>query len=537
MGRVNLKRQRMTGYSPTPFALPFALAAVTVFAVGIAILLRERFSRVGWLHFFLSFSIGGWQLFTVLEVMSTTAMVAAGWTRVTTLFALFILPLQYHFCCVVTGRLRAHRRAVAGAWVATALLVAGLWAGLFHAGLVHHSWGYYPLYAPLGWTFIAFTVVVVNLCIGMYWRLYRDNRPGGVTSKRGLLLLAALLVGALGAIDFLPTLGVGIFPFGGLAVTVSNLINAYTTWKYRLVEITPAYAADQLMDSMSDGVVLIDRDGVVRLVNPAACEILGIDRAALVNRLPPAGLATEVLGWQHIPFFPSSETSLGEREYVAPDGTRRVLDANVALLREPGLDPGVAVITLRDITSAVQAQEQIERLAYYDSLTHLPNRLLLRERFDEALARARRARALAVTLFMDLDRFKQVNDTLGHDAGDMLLKGVAERISACVRETDWVLRNADETGGSTLARLGGDEFVLLLAPMERPEDAAKVAARILEALSRPFTLKRGAEVISGASIGISVYPHDGDDAETLMKKADLAMYQAKRTWTQHLPLP
>jgi len=517
----------MTGYTPTPFALPFAIAALIVFAVGTAILLRERFSRVGWLHFFLSSSVGGWQLFTALEVMSASPAVAIGWARLSTVFALFILPIQYHFCCVITGQLRAHIRAVAGAWLATVLLLACLGAGQFHAGLVHHTWGYYPIYAPVGWMFIVFTVVVVNLCIAMYWRLYRDNRPGGVASRRGLLLLSALLIGSLGAIDFLPTLGIGIFPFGGLAVTVGNLINAYTTWKYRLVEITPAYAADQLMDSMSDGVVLIDRDGVVRLVNPSVCEILGIDRAALVNRLPPTELATNVLGWQHVPFFPASDASLGEREYMTPDGTRRMLDVNVALLREAGLEPGVAVITLRDITAAVRAQEQIERLAYYDSLTHLPNRLLLRERFEEALARARRARALSATLFLDLDRFKQVNDTLGHDAGDVLLKGVAERISTCVRETDWVLRNADEAGGSTLARLGGDEFVLLLAPMERPEDAAKVAARILEALSRPFTLKRGAEVVTSASIGISVYPNDGDDAETLMKKADLAMYQTK----------
>jgi PAS domain S-box-containing protein len=203
-----------------------------------------------------------------------------------------------------------------------------------------------------------------------------------------LLLLSGLLMGAIGIVDFLPTLGLAIFPFGGLAVTLGNLINAYTTWKYRLFEITPAYAADQLMDSMSDGVVLIDRDGVVRLVNPSACEILGIDRASLLSRLPPAEFAEVVLGWQHVPFFPANDASLGEREYVTPDGTHRMLDVNVALLREPGLEPGVAVITLRDITAAVRAQEQIERLAYYDSLTHLPNRLLLRERFDEVMRHA-----------------------------------------------------------------------------------------------------------------------------------------------------
>jgi diguanylate cyclase (GGDEF)-like protein len=218
---------------------------------------------------------------------------------------------------------------------------------------------------------------------------------------------------------------------------------------------------------------------------------------------------------------------LGERDYYLADGTRRVMDVSVSLMHERGLEPDAASITLRDVTERVQAQEQIHRLAYYDSLTHLPNRLLLRERFDEAMARARRAQRMMAVLFMDLDRFKHVNDSLGHDAGDMLLKGVAERITACVRETDSVVRHADGASGPTLARLGGDEFVLLLSPIDRPVDAAKVAARILEALARPFNLKRGAEVTTGASIGIAVYPHDGEEPETLMKKADLAMYQAK----------
>jgi diguanylate cyclase (GGDEF)-like protein/PAS domain S-box-containing protein len=460
-------------------------------------------------------------------VLADNEAEAARWMQLSTYGSLLMVGLVFHFASLVCGELRARQRHVAVVWVMVGILAALLPTPLFQTRTVKYDWGYYSLYGPAGWGFIALTVVVVSLAILMYWRLYRGSRPASLAHRRAGLLLVALCIGSLGAVDFAPALGIGLFPFGGAAIMLANVLHAYTTWRYRLVEITPAYAADQLMDAMSDGVVIIDRDGLVRLVNPAACEILGMDRGTLLNRLPPDTLASGVLGWQHTPFFPSADTSLGEREYLTADGTRRVLDVSVSLMHERGLEPGAASITLRDVTAAVLAQEQIHRLAYYDSLTHLPNRLLLRERFHESVARARRAQGMVAVLFMDLDRFKQVNDALGHDAGDMLLKGVAERVTACVRETDSLVRHADGASGPTLARLGGDEFVLLLSPIERPEDAAKVALRILEALARPFSLKRGAEVTTGASIGVAIYPHDGEEPETLMKKADLAMYQAK----------
>jgi diguanylate cyclase (GGDEF)-like protein/PAS domain S-box-containing protein len=516
----------MHGYASNALALSLALTAATVIAVGLAIALRERFSRVGWLHLYLACAAGGYQAALAAVILAEDEALALQWMRFGTFAGLLIAPLAYQFGCTVTGQRMAQRRGLVAVWAATALLALCHAAGLLFSGLHRYDWGAYGAYTAVGWLFVLLTFGTVALALRVYWGEYR-NRSRKLSSQRALRLGCALLLGSFAVVDFLPALGHNVYPLGGLALLGAALINAHTMWRYRLVEITPAYAADQLMDSMSDGVLMIDRDGVVRLVNPGAAEILGIDRANLVNRLPPATLATEVLGWQQLPFFPSTDMALGERSYATPDGTQRVLDVSVVLMRDYGLEPAVAVIGLRDITEKLQAREQIERLAYYDPLTHLPNRLLLRDRFGDAIARAKRANGMAATLFMDLDRFKQINDTLGHDAGDMLLKAVAERIGACVRETDWLLRGSEMSNSSMLARLGGDEFVVLLSPIARPEDAAKVATRILEALARPVSLKRGAEVTSGASIGISIYPHDGDEPETLMKKADLAMYQAK----------
>ena len=159
-------------------------------------------------------------------------------------------------------------------------------------------------------------------------------------------------------------------------------------------------------------------------------------------------------------------------------------------------------------------QEKLDRLAYHDPLTGLPNRFLFRARIEHALQRARREGTLVALLFLDLDRFKNVNDTLGHPKGDGLLERVARRLAMCVRDDD------------TVARLGGDEFTVVLENLESPQDAALVAQKILEALSEPFTVD-GREMFISGSIGISLYPRDGHDATLLIKHADVAMYRAK----------
>ena len=178
------------------------------------------------------------------------------------------------------------------------------------------------------------------------------------------------------------------------------------------------------------------------------------------------------------------------------------------------IEGGGMVCVARDITERTYAEEQIKHLAYHDALTGLPNRLLFKDRLTVALSHAQRDRSRIAVLFLDLDRFKVINDSLGHNIGDQLLQAVSTRVQACVRESD------------TVARLGGDEFTLLLPNLIRSEDAAPIAQKILEAVRYPFHIE-GREFFITTSIGISLYPEDGTDAETLIKNADTAMYQAK----------
>ena len=187
---------------------------------------------------------------------------------------------------------------------------------------------------------------------------------------------------------------------------------------------------------------------------------------------------------------------------------------NVSLLDD---DSGVASIvegTLVDITQRKVAEERVQSLAYYDALTGLPNRTLLRDRLSNALATARRQKHKVAVLFFDLDRFKTINDSLGHSVGDLLLQDVAERLKSCAREED------------TVARLGGDEFLIVLTHVNDIPGAAVSAERFMDAMTARFVV-RGHSLSIGCSLGISIFPEDGADSETLIKHADAAMYSAK----------
>jgi len=215
-----------------------------------------------------------------------------------------------------------------------------------------------------------------------------------------------------------------------------------------------------------------------------------------------------------------------DHRIVLPNGTDFVIHLQAEGVREEETDEITVIGTAQDITERKQAERAIHQLAYYDSLTGLANRVLFKDRLSNALSYAERHHQHLATLFIDLDRFKIINDTLGHTVGDLLLTHVAERLSESVRQSDSVSRHADNEPMHALARLGGDEFTILLTALPQPEDAGRVARRILESLAHPFSIE-GHEIFISASIGISIFPSDGSTVEALLKNADTAMYHAK----------
>ena len=287
-----------------------------------------------------------------------------------------------------------------------------------------------------------------------------------------------------------------------------------------------------LVEQASDGILVFGEDGVILSSNGAALELFAMSRAQLhaahvADLFHPDDLDADPLALDNL----ASGMTLRSVRRLKRRGQRGWVWAELSARR---LLDGRIQATARDITERIEAERRIRNLAYYDSLTQLPNRERFREQIDVALDRAKRSEHVLALLFLDVDRFKQVNDSLGHSMGDELLMQVADRLRSAVRGSDTVARgstdpDAEAEGAdreSAVSRLGGDEFTILLQDLEHAQDAARVARRVLHLLSRPFLIG-DREIFVGASVGIAVWPEDGVCAEVLLRSADVAMYHAK----------
>jgi diguanylate cyclase (GGDEF)-like protein/PAS domain S-box-containing protein len=285
--------------------------------------------------------------------------------------------------------------------------------------------------------------------------------------------------------------------------------------------------AQATLDCIADALICTDMSGNITFLNPIASSMTGWPLAEAVGRhLTEAFRIVDPATRKPIldPMAKAASEDLTGKlpldcVLIHRDGHEVFIEDSVAPIHNRHGKVTGAVIVFRDVSAARAQSEQMAHLAEHDSLTGLPNRLLFHDRLGQAISLARRHGGQAAVLFLDLDGFKKVNDSLGHAAGDKLLQCVAKRLLSCVRAPD------------TVSRHGGDEFAVLLQDIHRPEDAAATARRVLRALSEVHSVD-GHQLHVTASIGMSLYPGDGLNAETLIKNADIAMYQAKKNGCQ-----
>jgi diguanylate cyclase (GGDEF)-like protein/PAS domain S-box-containing protein len=275
-----------------------------------------------------------------------------------------------------------------------------------------------------------------------------------------------------------------------------------------------------LVQHARDLILIVDKDGLIRYISPSAEEVWGYIGDGLLGRNflelihaddRDAGQALNAAVLETV-----GATHTTELRLANADGSWRDCEVIATNLLAQASVQGV-VVTCRDVTERKSFERQLTHTAFHDALTQLPNRALFRDRLEHALTRADRQSRSTAVLFVDLDNFKVVNDSLGHEAGDTLLAVASQRLAACLRAED------------TVARFGGDEFALLIEEVAGEEDAVAVAERIAESFREPILLE-SREVFVGASVGIVISkPHRGDGPDNLLRNADLAMYRAKAT--------
>jgi diguanylate cyclase (GGDEF)-like protein/PAS domain S-box-containing protein len=274
-----------------------------------------------------------------------------------------------------------------------------------------------------------------------------------------------------------------------------------------------------MIDQVPDYLFVKDRESRFVVANKAVAADLALEPDALIGKtdfdLHPLDLASKFFADEQT-VVRSEQPLLDIEEFVVqPSGRQKWLSTSKVPLRNAAGEVIGIVGISRDVTDRKQAEAQVQYMAHHDPLTGLANRFLLVERMGQAIAKAEREARSVSVVFIDLDRFKGINDNLGHNAGDVLLRAVAQRMVGCVRATD------------TVARLSGDEFVILLEDDDDQSRALSVVERLLVDIAEPVAIC-GHPVRVSCSIGVAIFPKDGTDYDTLLTNADLAMYRAKQ---------
>lgn len=275
--------------------------------------------------------------------------------------------------------------------------------------------------------------------------------------------------------------------------------------------------AAAVYEHSSEGIMVTDADARILIVNPAFTDITGFRQEEVIGQTPSV-LRSNRHSEQ---FYRDMWTALvetgawqGNLWNRRKDGEAYLISMTINRAADHSSKNVRYVAVFRDITDSHIKDEQIKHLAFHDALTDLPNRLILKDRLQHAIARAQREHTRLALIYIDLDHFKEINDTLGHDVGDLLLQEVAERIRGDLRASD------------TAVRMGGDEFVILMEAQDQRDDCSRVSTNLIDRISRPMTLK-GHSVKVGASLGVAFFPDDAQDMATLLMRADTAMYAAK----------
>jgi PAS domain S-box-containing protein len=347
-----------SSYSFSLFSFPTLLTAVGILLLGLIVLVRERLSLVSASFLLVTIAVAIWLFGFSWVYSSTDARVAEWWSRVAYLGIPFIAPATYQFTVVVLRCYKRYYGLVWLGWALTALftlLIVRTDAVI--GGVYRYWWGFYAKFDWLGLPFIVFFsgLLVMSMC--HYWLEYRVARPG-IHKRRIKSLMKAFAIGYVGVVDFVPTYGIPLYPFGYLCILGFIVIAARAIWVYHLVDITPAFAARQIIDTMSDALLVLDREGIVKLVNRAATELLGYSKDEIVGRPASVAIDDGLFTGQLSTLLQAGTINNYEMVFDPRQGEMRVLSLSTSVMEQQ--DEPVAIVCIaRDITQRKRAEEAI----------------------------------------------------------------------------------------------------------------------------------------------------------------------------------
>lgn len=514
----------LAGGTMNIFSLALSSFSVLYIVLGFNIFLMNKSLLLNRLFLAINLSLFIWSFASALYISAHTLEACIFWYKVSSVGCFIFIGLILHYFLEYTRKEELLKKW----WIYVLLYLPCVVFSYLEIANDFYAKAY--SLGSNGWTVSARTdslwfwawtvqfVVYICLCIGMSYgwgkkatslRERKQTRVIYITATISLLIgLAIMVVVSILGVD-IPD----ITPITGMCWSLGIF---YAIVKYRLMAMTPSFIAENLFQTIIDSVILVDPKGMILNVNEETKSMLGYDQAELVGEsLEKLFLQDDRSQRNTIPqLLEANPIRNKETSMVSKYGAKIPIILSVSECKDNYDTQMGFVLVSKDITEYKHAEESIQYLATHDSLTGLPNRLMLLQLLGHMIEVAKRYNRKFAVFFVDLDRFKMINDTKGHDAGDQLLQEIATRYTQTLRAADVV------------SRQGGDEFVILIDDVHKVSDLELVAKNILANTYKPVLLQ-GDECRVTASIGISVYPRDGEDGQVLMKRADMAMYYAK----------
>jgi len=537
----------------------YLLACISYLYTGISTFQYDSKNRLNCIFFLLCLQLAAWSLVLTLMSSVTDAGIAAVFRKTATLFWSPVYCLLLHFTLVLVKKDRfLSNPLLLCLFYSPAVICIYLYYFRFPVTeqdmvLISYGWAYLTQSNKdfLWKNFLNFYYIPYSLT--SVYLLYSWGQKTALRREQALsriiltTFLAALILGSLTDV-ILPMLGFPLFP---PLANVFNLVTIFGFWysryKYRLMKLGPENVAMDVMKTMREGLIIANQDRIIKNVNAGALEMLGYKEDEIKDKPIDILFTDEQTAKSSIscctnelilkskekgelPVLFSSSTLLDQwgeaygsvsifqdltETMLFREKLKEAFDEMERKVEERTKELNAANQELKnEIDSRIEMESEIRKLAFYDHLTGLPNRRLFNDYLNRKIHESQRTELPLSVMFLDLDSFKLINDSLGHAFGDELITQVAQRLSQTLRISD------------TISRIGGDEFLIMIQNTRNEKTSEIIAGKILEAFRKPFDLD-GCEVYITSSIGIAMYPIDGEDGDTLIKNADIAMYRAK----------